>query len=75
MKMMEHHAMEMELTLRNALIILIHVQVASIFMKIVKKFQLPTAQIFVSKMTWSFYAINIAENVPIGEEDIPLELK
>ena len=73
--MMEHHAMEMELTLRNALIIRIHVQVASIFMKIVKKFQLPTALIFVLKMTWSFYAINIAENVPIGEEDIPLELK
>lgn len=72
---MEHHATEMELTLRNARIIQILVQAVSIIMKIVRKFQLATALICVSKMTWSVYAKNIAENALIDEDDILLELE
>ena len=75
MKTMEHHATEMELTLQNARIIQMLVRAVSIIMKIVRKFQLATALICVSKMTWSFYARNIAENALIGEDGILLELE
>ena len=47
------------------------VRAASIFMKSVTKFQQAIAQIFASKMTWNFFAINTVGNALIGEGEIP----
>ena len=73
MKMKGPHVTAMELIPKNAQIIQILALVASIFMKGATKFQAVFVQIYGTKMTWNFFAINTAENALIDEEETLLE--
>ena len=65
------HVTAMELIPKNAQIIQILALVASIFMKGATKFQAVFVQIYGTKMTWNFFAINTVGNALIGEGEIP----